>query len=96
MDKEIRLLNYKDEPKTITIKDIEKVKVCLFEIKSGDGVLTVIYNDKIVVFDSSQNRIYDFNDGNWFISPEQIDVLNKMKTHDDTDILDEVVLDEEQ
>lgn len=92
MNKKIRLLNYKDEPKEIIIKDFEKVKICIFEIKSGDGVLTVIYPNHQERFDSSEDRMFDFDDGTWVIEPKDIDVINEMKDHDDTDRLDEVML----
>ena len=92
MNKKIRLLNYKDEPKEIIIKDFEKVKICIFEIKSGDGVLTVIYPTHQERFDSSEVRVIDFNDGTWVIEPKDIDVINEMKDHRDTDRLNEVML----
>ena len=92
MDKTIRLLDYKDRPKEITIKDFEKAIMCIFEIISGDGVLTVIYPDHYETFDSSDNRMEDFNDGMWIIAPKNIDVINNMKEHYDTDKLDEVIL----
>lgn len=92
MDKKIRLLDYKDRPKEITIKDFEKAIMCIFEITSGDGVLTVIYPDHYEQFDSSDDRMEDFNDGMWIIEPKNIDVLNEMKEHYDTDKLDEAML----
>ena len=92
MDKKIRLLDYKDRPKEITIKDFEKVKLFVFEIKSGDGILTAIYGKgRIEQFDSCDiPRNMDYDDGTWFIFPEDIDVLNRMKDHYDTNELDEV------
>ena len=92
MVKTIRLLDYRDRPKEITIKDFEKATMCIFEIKSGDGVLTVIYPDHYEQFDSSDNRMEDFNDGMWIIEPKNIDVINNMKEHDDTNGLDEAIL----
>ena len=90
MNKNIRLLDYRNRPKEITIKDFEKAIMCIFEIKSGDGVLTVIYNDNHKErFDSSDCRIIGFDDGLWCISPKDIDILNRMKDHYDTDELDE-------
>ena len=91
MNKKVRLWDYKDTPKTITIKDFEKVKTCIFEIKSGDGALTIIYNNgKVVSYDSSANRLISFDDGKWLIEPKDIDAINEMKNHYDTDKLDEV------
>lgn len=85
MEKKIRLFDYKDTPMEITIKDFENVKEFVFEIISGDGILTVIYNDNHrEYFDSSDCRAMAFNDGIWFISPENIDILNRMKSHYDT------------
>ena len=92
MDKKLTLLDYRDRPKEITVKDFEKAIMCIFEIKSGDGVLTVIYPDHYKRFDSSDNRIQDFDDGMWIIAPKDIDVINNMKEHDDTDGLDEAML----
>lgn len=89
MKKKVRLLDYKDQPKGITIEDFEKVKVCIFEIKSGDGVLTIIYQDnRKQIFDSSDNRLVDFNDGLWVIDPENIDIISEMENHYDTNKLD--------
>lgn len=92
MEKKIRLLDYANRPKEITIRDFENVKEFVFQILSGDGVLTVIYNDgRREVFDSSELcRFVDFNDGLWCIEPKDIDVLNEMKNHYDTDRLDEI------
>lgn len=89
MKKKIRLFDYRDKEKEITIKDFEKVAMFMFEIISGDGVLTAIYQDHIEEFDSSTNRFSDFQDGRWFIKPENIDILNRMKSHHDTDELEE-------
>lgn len=91
MDKKIRLLDYADRPKEITIKDFEKVKLFIFQIVSGDGTLRVRYNDgHEEYFDSSDDRLMDFHDGTWVIEPKDIDVLNRMKDHDDTEELDKV------
>lgn len=92
MVKTIRLLDYRNRQKEITIKDFEKAIMCIFEIKSGDGVLTVIFPDHYEQFDSSDNRMEDFNDGMWIIEPKNIDVINNMKEHNDTDGLDEAML----
>lgn len=91
MEKKLRIFDYKDTPMEITIKDFENVKEFVFEIISGDGILTVVYNDERKKrFDSSDNRLMDFYDGIWCISPKDIDVLNRMKDHYDTDGLDEL------
>lgn len=91
MEKKVRLFDYKDTPMEITIKDFENVKEFVFEILSGDGILKVIYNDNHrETFDSSDCRLMNFNDGLWVISPKDIDVLNRMKDHYDTDELDEL------
>lgn len=92
MNKTIRLLDYKNEPKEITIKDFEKAIMCIFEILSGDGFLTVIYPDHYEQFDSSDNRIHNFDDGMWIIEPKNIDVINNMKENYDTDGLNEAML----
>lgn len=90
MNKEVRLLNYKDNEKRFIIEDFEKVKELVFEILSGDGVLTVIYsNGEIKMLDSSDNRIIDFHDGIWVLKPKDIDIISEMKSHYDTDKLDE-------
>lgn len=94
MKKTIRLLDYKNEEKTFVINDFEKVKVAIFEIVSGDGVLTLIYQGgKIRKLDSCSGcRIMDFHDGIWVFEPKDIDVINDMKDNGDTEKLDEVVL----
>ena len=89
MNKRVKLFDYKDNIKTFTIKDFEKVVMLHFEIKSGDGILTVIYPDKVICFDSSDDRWQDFDDGSWYLLPKDISVINKMKSHYDTDLLDE-------
>ena len=61
MNKTVKLLDYQDNEKKFVIKDFEKVIMLLFEIKSGDGVLTVIYPDKLVYFDSSEDRFQSQN-----------------------------------
>lgn len=91
MEKTIKLLDYKGTPTEITIKDFENVKEFVFQIISGDGILEVVYNDNHVEnFDSSNNRVLDFHDGIWIISPKDIDVLNRMKSNHDTDELDKL------
>lgn len=92
MNKIIRLLDYRDTPKEIIIEDFEKATMCIFEIKSGDGVLTVIYPDNYKQFDASGNRLIDYDDGMWIIAPKDIDIINNMKDHSDTDGLDDVML----
>ncbi len=94
MEKIIRLFDYKNRPKEITVENFDNVKVFVFQILSGDGVLTVIYKDKQTkVFDSCDIvRNQDFNDGLWVINPEDIDVLNKMKDHYDTEELDNIAI----
>ena len=88
MEKKVRIFDYQDEPMEITIKGFENVKEFVFEIISGDGILTVIYNDNHKeYFDSSDCRCMAFANGIWFISPENIDILNRMKSHYDTDEL---------
>ena len=91
MEKTIKLLDYKDTPTEITIKDFENVKEFVFQILSGDGILEVVYNDNHVeTFDSSNDRLIDFFDGMWFIRPTDIDVLNRMKSNHDTDELNKL------
>lgn len=92
MKKKIRIFDYMDREKEITIKDFEKVKIFLFEIISGDGILTVVYKGRQEVFDSSDSRMQSFYDGSWIIAPENIDILNRMKNHYDTDELEEKIL----
>lgn len=94
MEKEVRLLNYKNEAKTFIIKDFEKVTMLIFEIISGDGVLRVVYDDdKSITLDScDEDRFMAFHDGTWVLPPRCIDDINKMEYHDDTDRLDEVEL----
>ena len=92
MTKKIRLFDYDDNPKEIEIKDFENVKLFVFEIISGDGILTVVYNNNHrECFDSSDNRIMAFADGIWLIDPKDIDILNRMKSHYDTDELDKLM-----
>ena len=92
MKKKIRLLNYKGEERNFVIEDFEKVLVLLFEIKSGDGILTVIYPEEATVFDSSNDRILGFDDGRWLLRPKDIEAINNMKDHYDTEKIDEVAI----
>ena len=80
MNKRIRLLDYKNNPKWIVIKNFEKVKECIFEIVSGDGTLMVVYDDNSWVdYDSNDHRYLDYFDGCWIIPPKEIGILNKLK-----------------
>lgn len=90
MEKVIKLFDYKDKQKEITIKDFENVKLFVFRILSGDGVLTVIYQDnETKYYDSCDSmRLTDYNDGLWIIEPKDIDILNRMENHYDTEELD--------
>lgn len=90
MEKKVRIFDYKDRPMEIIIKDFENVKVFIFEIISGDGILTVVYKGRKEVFDSSDSRLQNFHDGTYVIDPKDIDVLNRMKHHYDTDELYEL------
>ena len=89
MNKKVKLFDYEDNVKTFTIQSFERVVLLHFEIKSGDGVLTVIYPDMVIRFDSSDNRHIDYDDGSWHLFPEDLDAINKMKSHYDTDLLNE-------
>ncbi len=91
MNKRVKLLDYEDRKHFFIIKDFENVDTLVFQIISGDGVLTVIYKDKKQVhFDSSEDRLINFDDGIWVIEPKDIGVLNRMKDCYDTDELDKV------
>lgn len=57
MKKKITIINWLKNKKTVTIQNFEEVLAILCEDVSGDEVLNVIYKDKIVVFDSSEDRI---------------------------------------
>ena len=89
MEKRVRLLDYKDNEHFFTIEDFENVVELDFEILSGDGILTVIYKDgKEVEFDSGEHRHIDYYDGFWCLLPKHLEVINRMRTHYDTDELD--------
>lgn len=94
MEKEVRLLDYKNEAKTFIIKDFEKVTLLVFQIISGDGVLRVVYDeDNSLTLDSNNTRLIDYHDGTWCLPPRCIDDINDMKDHYDTDrLLDKVGL----
>ena len=92
MEKKIRLFDYQNNPKEIVVKDFDKVLLFIFEIKSGDGVLKVIYDTHFDVFDTRDDRTMNFHDGTWHIKPKDIDVLNRMKDHYDTEELDALAL----
>ena len=64
MTKELTIYDYDQEPVKIEIPDYEKVTEVSCEVISGDEVLTVTYEDgSEVTFDSSQDRLHDYDDG---------------------------------
>lgn len=87
MKKMVKLLDYDNNKKTFWIKDFEKVILLYFEIKSGDGILHVIYPNKILYLDSSSDRCIDYHDFSVFLLPKYIKLINKMKKHDDIEEL---------
>lgn len=93
MEKKIKLFNYRSEPKIITIPKFEDVKLCVFEIISGDGILHIIYNNgKMHKYNGCDEFVYvGYHDGTWVLEPKDIDILNEMQDNYDTDKLDEVV-----
>lgn len=93
MKQKIRLLDYNDNEKIFVVNYYEEVKILIFEILSGDGVLTLVYKDnKTRVLDSNDSRYIDFHDGIWVLSPKQIDLINNMKNHHDTEKISEADL----
>ena len=85
MKKMVKLLDYQNNKKIFWIKDFEKVVLLEFEIVSGDGILYVEYPTKTICFDSNSHRYIDYQDFYVFLLPKHINLINKMKTHDDID-----------
>lgn len=60
----LKIFDYNNRPKEVDIGDIENIDVVVMRILSGDEVLYVIHKDgSEAVFDSSDDRIHDFDDG---------------------------------
>lgn len=64
MAKCIKIMNYDGKKRTAVIDDFENVSCIIIGILSGDEVMSVIYKSgKMVVYDSTNDRLADFNDG---------------------------------
>lgn len=58
------LIDYRGDKTKHEIGSEDEIKTATIEIRSGDEVLFVLYeNGELKNFDSSQNRIWDFDDG---------------------------------
>lgn len=79
MTKELTIYDYNQNPVKIEIPNFEKVKEVSCEVITGDEVLTVTYEDESeVVFDSSDDRLHDYDDGFVMIPLTLIDKISEM------------------
>lgn len=79
MEKKIIIRDYASNLKEIEIKDFEKVLLIRCDIKSGDEILVVTYEDlSQLYFDSSNDRFINYDDGSQYIYiKDKLDLLDK-------------------
>ena len=78
----IKLLDYDSQSFEYDIGDLSHIACIDLEVVSGDEIATVLYQDgRTTVFDTSPNRIIDFNDGGYTIykPSENINLLDDKK-----------------
>ena len=79
MKKTIVIRDYEDKPTHIEIDDFENAVAIFCKILSGDEVITVVFKDgSTKEFDSSNDRIMGFYDGEYSIPLARIDEFNAM------------------
>ena len=76
----IELIDYKGTRKAFDIPEKDDISAAYIRIISGDETLTILTKDgNELYFDSSDGRIYDFDDGMYFIYGGGIDKLSDPK-----------------
>lgn len=91
MDKKIVLRDYADSRKEFIIEDFENVETIFIQILSGDEVATISYkNGNEICFDSSNERLMDFNDGCYHLPLRLIDEFSNFEgsSYDCIDYID--------
>lgn len=79
MKKNITIVDFKGNKKTISINNFENVVSIYVTILSGDEVLEVLYkNGRTKTFDSSDYRIMNYYCGGYFLNLSKIDEFSKM------------------
>lgn len=80
MNKKVILYDYRDTPKEVEIENIEDVVLIKCKVLAGDELLEVYYKDNFIPvrFDSSENRIEDFDDGEVEIPVDKLDEFSKI------------------
>ncbi len=64
MIKYIKIMDYVGKKRTVLIDDFENVSCIIIGVLSGDEVMSVIYKSgKMVIYDSTNSRLADCNDG---------------------------------
>lgn len=64
----VKLLDYRYRATEVEIGDLDNILCAILEICSGDETLNVIYKDgRIEFFDSTDDRIQDFDDGSFIV-----------------------------
>ena len=78
MEREIVLTEYDGERHKYKIGNFENVFMIRINIKSGDEIAEIIYNDKSIKrIDCSDSRIMGFDDGSYILPLEKLDEFNK-------------------
>jgi len=79
MVKKVTIRDYAENKKEIEIKDFENVLTIRCDIKSGDEILIVTYEDLHEdCFDSSDDRWISYDDGSSYIYiKDKLDLLDK-------------------
>lgn len=58
----IKLMDYESNPKEFEVENPEGVVCAILQELAGDEVLTLVYEDCIVSFDSCESRFQDIED----------------------------------
>lgn len=79
MNKKICIVDYKSNRIEVKIKDFERIVGLFVEVKIGDELIHVLYEDgKREFLDSSSRRTYE-SDGSYFVIPKDIEEWNSCK-----------------
>ena len=85
----INLIDYNNCKHPVDIGDLDNIKIMAIHVVTGDEILYVLYKDDTEkVFDSSEDRMGDFDDGaymvyafgDWFIDKDKF--MNRKTSYD--------------
>ena len=81
MKKKLIIRDYNNSERIIEVPECEKVIMYNLQFRSGDAILYAIYKDKVLYWDSSTTRKLNFDDGDYYILPKNIDKINEIKNN---------------